>query len=251
MCAAARVQGGNRPPGGRNPNAGAGACGNWTILPPRPRRPAQSRSRPLHRCSRAHLPSRAAAPGFFLGSFTLVVAIALAGPLSPKVTVLDTPVFLEDARTIFELCVGTGQRIADCVAMEWSDFDGEFMSVVQDKTKARMTVYCPARLHEYLGTLPRRGRHIMAKNLTQPMGKRAAQKGVEALRTALGIMHGEARLVPHGWRYTAAVQLCDAGCSDAEIQAVTGHTTTEMVQKYRARRDQKKASKRAQQKRGY
>ncbi|MDN3712203.1 hypothetical protein QWZ10_11070 [Paracoccus cavernae] len=50
----------------------------------------------------------------------------------------------------------------------------------------------------------------------------------------------------HGWRYTAAVQLSDAGCSDAEIQAVTGHKTLEMVRKYRAQANQKKASKRAQ-----
>jgi integrase len=157
---------------------------------------------------------------------------------------------LTDARTIYELCVGTGQRIGDCVQMEWADFDGEYMSVVQDKTDAKLEIYCPARLQAYLATLPRKGCHIMAKNLPQPIGKRAAQKAVEAVRTAIGIMNGESRLVPHGWRYTAVVQLADAGCSDADIQAVTGHKTMEMVRKYRARRDQKAASKRAQQRRG-
>jgi integrase len=156
---------------------------------------------------------------------------------------------LTDARTIYELCIGTGQRIGDCVAMQWADFDGEFMSVIQDKTKAKLTIYCPARLQAYLASLPRKGRHIMAKNLSQPSGNRAVQKAVEKVRNDLGIMHGENRLVPHGWRYTAAVQLSDAGCDDAEIQAVTGHKTMEMVRKYRARRDQKAASKRAQQKR--
>jgi len=156
---------------------------------------------------------------------------------------------LIDARTIYELCVGTGQRIGDCVQMEWDDFDGEYMAVVQDKTDAKLEIYCPARLQTYLATLPRKGRHIMAKNLTEHIGKRAAQKAVEDVRAALGIMHGANRLVPHGWRYTAAVQLSDAGCSDADIQAVTGHKTMEMVRKYRARRDQKVASKRAQQRR--
>lgn len=153
------------------------------------------------------------------------------------------------AQTIYELCVGTGQRIGDCVNMMWEDFDGEFMEVVQEKTKTKMSVYCPDRLQAYLATLPHSGRHIMAKNLTQPIGKRAAQKAVEDVRSALGIMHGENRLVPHGWRYTAAVQLSDAGCSDDEVQAVTGHKTMEMVRKYRARRDQKAASKRAQERR--
>ncbi|WP_193825199.1 hypothetical protein [Oceaniglobus indicus] len=51
------------------------------------------------------------------------------------------------------------------------------------------------------------------------------------------------------WRYTAAVQLSDAGCEDAKIQAVTGHKTMEMVRKFRARREQKAASMGAQQKR--
>jgi integrase len=156
---------------------------------------------------------------------------------------------LTDARTIYELAIGTGQRIGDCVKMQWADFDGEYMHVVQDKTGAKLAIYCPARLQAYLATLPRKGRHIMAKNLTQPIGKRAAQKAVEAVRTAIGIMHGENRLVPHGWRYTAAVQLSDAGCGDSEIQAVTGHKTMAMVRKYRAKRDQKAASKRAQQRR--
>lgn len=107
---------------------------------------------------------------------------------------------LTDARTVYELAIGTGQRIGDCVNMQWADFDGEYMSVVQDKTGAKLEIYCPARLQAYLATLPRKGRHIMAKNLTQPIGKRAAQKAVEAVRTGIGIMHGKTRLVPHGWR---------------------------------------------------
>ena len=133
--------------------------------------------------------------------------------------------------------------------MKWLDFDGEYMDVVQEKTGTKIQVYCPSRLQNYLATLPRRGRHILAKNLTEHIGKRAAQRAVEDVRRALGIMDGPNRLVPHGWRYTAAVQLADAGCSDSDIQAVTGHATLEMVQKYRARRDQRVASKRAQQQR--
>jgi integrase len=156
---------------------------------------------------------------------------------------------LTTARTVFELCVGTGQRLGDCIKMAWEDFDGEFMAVVQEKTGARIWIYCPARLQRYLATLPRSGRHILSKNLTEPIGKRAAQKAVEEVRETLGIMRGEKRLVPHGWRYTAARLLAEAGCSDSEIQAVTGHKTLAMVQKYRAQASQKAASKRAQERR--
>ncbi|MCA0919688.1 tyrosine recombinase XerC [Pseudooceanicola nanhaiensis] len=151
------------------------------------------------------------------------------------------------ARTAYELGIGTGQRLGDCVKMMWVDFDGEFMAVAQEKTGEKVWVYCPARLREYLRALPKRGAYIMAKNLTQPLGKRQVQAAVETVREKIGVMRGAQRLVPHGWRYTAAVQLAEAGCSDAQIQAVTGHRTLAMVQKYRARADQKRQSKLAQQ----
>lgn len=150
------------------------------------------------------------------------------------------------ARTIYELAIGTGQRIGDCMAMRWDHFDGEYMTVKQEKTGEPLQIYCPTRLRSYLKTLTKQGAHILARNLTQPMGKRAAQKDVEKIRLAIGVMRGPDRLVPHGWRYTAAKQLADAGCSDTEIQAVTGHRTLEMVQKYRKQAGQRQASKRAQ-----
>ncbi|WP_341870468.1 site-specific integrase [Paracoccus shanxieyensis] len=153
------------------------------------------------------------------------------------------------ARTAYELAIGTGQRIGDCVAMQWDDFDGEYMAVVQEKTGVKIWIYCPARLRAYLADLPRQGRHILARNLTQPLGKRAVQKAVEDVRESIGVMGGKDRLVIHGWRYTAARQLAEAGCSDSEIQSVTGHKTLAMVQKYRAQANQKKASKAAQNRR--
>jgi len=153
---------------------------------------------------------------------------------------------LATARTIYELCIGTGQRIGDCVAMKWVDFDGEYMRVVQEKTGARIEVYCPSRLRAYLSRLTKSGAHILAKNLTQPIGKRQVQKAVEVVRDGIGAKSGPTKLVPHGWRYTAAKQLAEAGVSDADIQGVTGHKTLAMVQKYRAQANRKAGSKRAQ-----
>lgn len=153
------------------------------------------------------------------------------------------------ARTIYELAIGTGQRLGDCIAMRWDDFDGEYMAVTQEKTASRIWIYCPERLQRYIAGLPKTGSHLLARNLTQPLGKRAVQQAVETVREAIGVFKGERRLVPHGWRYTAAKQLADAGCSDAEIQAVTGHKTLTMVQKYRGHANQKLASKRGQQRR--
>ena len=62
------------------------------------------------------------------------------------------------------------------------------------------------------------------------------------VREAINARH----LVIHGWRYTAAVELAEAGCSDTEIQSVTGHKSLGMVQKYRSKANQKRTSKQAQ-----
>lgn len=154
-----------------------------------------------------------------------------------------------NARTIYELQFGTGQRIGDCCQMQWTDFENEYMAVVQEKTGAKIWIYCPKRLQNYLNALPKVGRFILAKNLTEPLSKRAVQKVVEDVRREIGAMDGDQRLVPHGWRYNAAVELSEAGCSDAEIQSVTGHKTLAMVQKYRSQANQKRASKAAQTRR--
>nr|WP_256714930.1 tyrosine-type recombinase/integrase [Rhodovulum sulfidophilum] len=71
------------------------------------------------------------------------------------------------------------------------------------------------------------------------------QKKVEGIRKAIGALSGQNSLVPHGWRYTAATQLADAGVDMRDIQAVAGHKTLSMVQKYTAQANQKAASRRA------
>jgi len=145
----------------------------------------------------------------------------------------------------FYLGIGTGQRIGDIVKMEWAHFDGDYMEVTQEKTGVRIWVYCPTRLKDHLNNAPRKGRFIFAKNLTEHIAKRQVQKLVQGVREKIGALD----FVIHGWRYTAASELAEAGCSDVEIQAVTGHRSLGMVQKYRSQANQKLLSKRAQNRR--
>jgi integrase len=149
--------------------------------------------------------------------------------------------------TAYYLGTGTGQRPGDLVGMEWSHFDGEYMQVRQDKTDTRLTIYCPQRLRTHLSEIKREGKFILPKNLAQPLSYSALEKDFRRVRLGLG-----EKALPysmHGWRYVAAVELAEAGCSDAEIQSVTGHKALEMVQKYRRSAAQKAMSKQAQQRR--
>lgn len=149
------------------------------------------------------------------------------------------------ALTAFYLGTGTGQRPGDLTRMEWTHFNEGYIHVLQEKTKTRLEVFCPARLGNHLRSLPMTGRFILAKNLTQPITYNALEKQVRKVRDAIGAE----KYTMHGWRYSAAVELAESGCSDSEIQSVTGHKTLAMVQKYRGKANQRKLSMQAQKKR--
>lgn len=53
----------------------------------------------------------------------------------------------------------------------------------------------------------------------------------------------------HGFRYSAASELAEAGCTDHQIAAITGHKSLSMVQKYSKGASQKRLAKQAQLKR--
>lgn len=145
------------------------------------------------------------------------------------------------------LGVGTGQRPGDLLKMEWAHFDGEYMDVKQEKTSVRLTVFCPPALRAFLSDTPKRGAYIIAKNLRQPLSYSAAAKRFRDVRAEAGkVCDG---LTMHGWRKTAVVSLAEAGCTDAEIQAVTGHKTAAMAAHYRKGASQKKLSRGAQNRR--
>ncbi|MFZ4534428.1 MAG: tyrosine-type recombinase/integrase, partial [Alsobacter sp.] len=55
--------------------------------------------------------------------------------------------------------------------------------------------------------------------------------------------------VLHGLRKSAAAALAEAGCSEREIMAITGHRTPQMVSLYTRSADQKRLAKSAMAKR--
>jgi integrase len=139
------------------------------------------------------------------------------------------------------LALGTGQRGQDLVAMRWADYDGSGIRVVQQKGRGRITLWIPCHpeLRAALDARTRQG-HMILTRVIQPRKKGGAVVHaawpVNAFQKAAGLAIRDAELsgpVWHGLRPTAAGWLAEAGCPDAEIQAITGHTTAKMVQHYR------------------
>lgn len=154
----------------------------------------------------------------------------------------------EGVRTAAELILGTGQRPGAAVAMQHSQFDGDFMWVVDEKTDTTFEVFCPDDLRQYLASVPRNGKHVIAKNLTQPVGYDAVEKAFRNWRKSLNRKDALPYSL-HGLRKLAIVKLAEAGCSDAEIQATTNQSA-EMVAFYRKRASRKILSQAAQKRRG-
>lgn len=129
---------------------------------------------------------------------------------------------------IFELCLGTGQRIADVLKMRWSDIDGDGITVVQNKTGARLWLPFTPHLRATLAQTQKVGVTICAWGRGKPTSYRGAAQLIMAVRVQIGAEKYDI----HGLRYSAASELAELGCSDELIAAVTGHATSAMVRKY-------------------
>ena len=149
----------------------------------------------------------------------------------------------EDVQTAVELILGTGQRPNAAFGMRRSDFNSDEMWVVDEKGDDRFEVGCPPRLQAFVAALPNRGAHLLAKNLTQAKGYDAIERQFRKWRSSLGDAAKEYTL--HGLRKLAIIELAQAGCSDALIQAVTGQSA-QTVAYYRKNADRLAMSKLAQ-----
>lgn len=139
---------------------------------------------------------------------------------------------------LFELCLGTGQRIGDVLKMKWGDIDGDGIRVRQNKTGKKLWVPFTAPLRKALEGTPRRSVFILTNHrATGPWSYRGAAQAVRAIREQIGALDYDI----HSLRYSAASELALAGADDETIAAVTGqslamvaHYTATVRQKVRA-----------------
>ena len=132
------------------------------------------------------------------------------------------------ALLIFEMCLGTGQRIGDVLAMTWADVAPEGIKVKQAKTKTRLLIPPTARLAAILAETPRAGMTIVA----QPNGRRVSYSYAAKLVSDVRKRIGAERWDIHALRYTAASEIAALGLSDEVIEAVTGHAPGGLVRLY-------------------
>ena len=116
----------------------------------------------------------------------------------------------------------TAQRPGDCLAMQWGNFDGHRIELVQEKTGKLVWVPCPAPLLVVLEAERKRatGMAMVAKPNGQCLGEGTLRSAFAATRGRAGLQHLQARDL----RRTAMVRLAEAGCTVPEIASISGHS---------------------------
>jgi len=136
----------------------------------------------------------------------------------------------DDPMMLLALSLGlyTGQRRGDLIKMTRADYDGTTIAVSQNKTGAKVRV----PVHPILKSeLDHATPNFML--LTTQRGKAFTARHFSAVFHAATVRAGLKGLTLHGLRVTAATWLAEAGCTDAELQAVLGHKSLSMVAHYR------------------
>lgn len=146
---------------------------------------------------------------------------------------------------LFEMLIGTGQRIGDVLKMQWGHIEDGGIVVKQGKTKAEVWVPFTARLSAALADAPRRGVFIITQGDGRPVSYQLAWKWIKAVREQIGASGYDI----HALRHTAASELASLGLDDEHIMSITGHASAGMVRLYAGKAAQRVRAKAAQERR--
>jgi integrase len=145
------------------------------------------------------------------------------------------------ARLAMALLLYTGQRRSDVVVMGRQHIIDGSISVCQQKTAARLLIPLHPALSDILDATP-------ADNLTFLMtghGKPFTAAGFGNWFRECCNEAGLKQCSAHGLRKAASRRLAEAGCSNQQIKAITGHKTDKEVARYTAAADQARLAKQA------
>lgn len=140
----------------------------------------------------------------------------------------------DQVRLAVHLLYFTGQRIGDVMAMRWGNIRGDHIFVKQMKTGKIVEPPLIAELQVELNRTPRKGLTIITD-----LKEGQIRRKLQAFTRKLGV-----ETVPHGLRKNAVNALLEAGCTIAEVSAITGQTH-QVVEHYAAKVNRRKLGKAA------
>lgn len=145
------------------------------------------------------------------------------------------------ARLAMTLMLCTGQRRSDVVRMGWQHVADGTITVKQQKTGAVLQIPVHPTLQAVLAQTPKTNMTFLLTEFGKPFTSNGFGNWMRK-------RCDEAKLPDcssHGLRKACAVRLAEAGCTEAEIMAITGHKTSREVSRYTKAVDQSKLAKTA------
>ncbi|MFG1404087.1 tyrosine-type recombinase/integrase [Xanthobacter sediminis] len=138
------------------------------------------------------------------------------------------------ARLALALMLYTGQRRSDAVTMGWQHVSGNKIKVCQQKTAARLDIPMHPTLEAVMTGTPRANMTFLVTAFGKPFTSAGFGNWFREQCDAAGLPQCSA----HGLRKAAARRLAEAGCSNQQIKAITGHKTDQEVSRYTAAANQ-------------
>jgi integrase len=114
----------------------------------------------------------------------------------------------------------TGQRQGDLLRLPWSAYNGTHIRLRQSKCGRRVVIPVGAALKAALDAMPKRSTMILTNCDGKPWTSDGFRTSWGKARKAAGIVG----VTFHDLRGTAVTRLALAGCTEAEIATITGHS---------------------------
>jgi integrase len=140
-------------------------------------------------------------------------------------------------RLALALLLHTGQRRSDVVRMGRQHVQGDKIRVVQQKTGAELSIALAAKLRAEIAAVPRDNLTFLTTAYGAPFSAAGFGNWFAKAAKAAGLPE---RSNSHGLRKAAARRLAEAGCSEKQIMAITGHKSLSEVTLYTAAANQER-----------
>lgn len=139
-------------------------------------------------------------------------------------------------RTAFDLLLYTAQRSGDVRRMGRQHLGNGFIRVTQQKTGADLEVPIHPRLAATLAKIPAAQMQFLVTQTGETFTAAGFGNFFRDAARAAGLRDCPA----HGLRKAALTRLADAGATEAQIMAISGHRDSSQVKTYTAKRNQRR-----------
>ncbi len=119
------------------------------------------------------------------------------------------------------LALYTAQRQGDLLALRWNAWDGRRLKLTQHKTGQQVIIPAVLPLREAMANAPRTAVTILTNTRGRPWSANSFRSAFQKTRARAKITG----LTFHDLRGTCLTWLAEAGCTEAEIAAISGHKT--------------------------